>query len=269
MASPRFGHLKYCLTLALVTICSNAFGAAIVPESEAREIARTAIGRGNETFFSVHRREDLEDILCSLASVDANTPSTPPCAFLFELSDEAYEFTQRKVHYHISVHGPFIYYVVVSRGSGDAFRISGFKDSQNEFNRMAKAYQIKVSTDWSASQYLELYRDVDPANARIEMPNSNLEFKQLAEKRFGYAYSDFDTADVHFDHWWKNTKTRMIGHTFGPIISHTKTAFLITFLTLSDIDKGKPDSGPGVLRASIEISADGQITGPASTPIAQ
>ncbi|MGC1597750.1 MAG: hypothetical protein WA774_20535, partial [Candidatus Acidiferrales bacterium] len=103
----------------------------------------------------MHRREDLEDSLCRFIMLGASTDPNPSCAFLFQLSDESCVFKKGKVNYRFSVHGPFSYYVVVSRDSGDIFRIEGLKESRDEFNRMAKAFSIRVTDESDALRYVE------------------------------------------------------------------------------------------------------------------
>jgi hypothetical protein len=180
VASRELGFAGFCIVVML--IFGNTMAAAIVSESQARQIARTAVAPDSSTFLSVHRRQDLEDKLCGFIMLGNGAPQNSSCAFVFEVSEEGYEFKQGKVDIHRSVHGPFIHYVVVSGDSGEAFRIAGFKDSRDEFNRMAKALYLRVWDDSGALQYAELYREVDPTNLRLELPKSDLESKQLAEK---------------------------------------------------------------------------------------
>lgn len=230
------------------------------------DLARGATERAEED-YSVHRREDLEDSLCRFIMLGASTDPNPSCAFLFQLSDESYVFKKGKVNYRFSVHGPFSYYVVVSRDSGDIFRIEGLKESRDEFNRMAKAFSIRVTDESDALRYVELYRALEPTNLMLELPNSNLELKQLAEKRFYYTfYPDFNRAEARFDEWWKAERKGLLRQTLGPIATKTSSGYVVTFLTISDIDKRHPEGGPGLLKASVEISTNGQVTGPTLTP---
>lgn len=274
MALSKFRLAMYgCFIVAQTLASGVATKADTVSEPQARELAKTAIrnarGENQEDFLSVHRREDLEDNLCRFIMLGASTDPNPSCAFLFQVSDDGYEFHKGKVNTYVSVHGPFIHYVVVSRDSGDVFRISGFKDSRDEFNRMAKAFSIRVTDDSDALRYAELYRAVDPTNLRLELPNTNLELKQLAEKRFYYSfYPDFNRAETRFDEWWKTERKGLLRQTLGPIATKTSSGYLVTFLTMSDIDKRQPEGGPGLLEASVQISTDGQVTGPTLTAAA-
>lgn len=267
----KFRRASLPFIFALISSCSNTTGAALISESQAREIARTTVQTGTEhkeTFFSVHRREDLEDNLCWFITLGTSAPPIPSCVFLFEVSDQGYEFKDGKADFHLSIHGPFIYYVAVSQDYGDVFRISGFKDSRDEFDRMAKAFHIRVSDDSDALRYSELYHDVDPTNLRLELPKSNLELKQLAEKRFFESfYPDFRTAESHFDQWWKNAREGLVHQSLGSIVSKTSSGYLVTFLTMSDMQKRQPDGGPSLLKASVEISTSGQVTGPTLAPV--
>lgn len=274
MTHRRFRLANCCCIAIALLLGGNSAEAQSAPvlESQAREIAKTATrnarGEGQEDFLSVHRREDLEDDLCRFIMLGAGTDPNPSCAFLFQVSDDGYEFHKNKVNTHLSVHGPFIHYVVVSRDSGNVYRVSGFKDSLDEFNKMAKTFSIRITDDSDALRYDELYRAVDPTNLRLELPNTNLELKQLAEKRFYYSfYPDFNRAETRFDQWWKSEQKGLLQQTLGPIATKTSSGYLVTFLTVSDIGKRNPETGPGLLKASVEISTDGQVTGPTLSPV--
>jgi hypothetical protein len=273
MKPRRFRLANYCLIAFVLLLYGNSAHAQAAPvsESQARDLARgpiqTATERGEEG-YSVHRREDLEDSLCRFIMLGASKDPNPSCAFVFQLSDESYAFKKGKVNYRFSVHGPFVYYVVVSRNSGDVFRIQGLKESRDEFNRMAKAFSIHVTDDSDALRYAELYRALEPTNLMLELPNTNLELKQLAEKRFYDSfYPDFNRAESRFDEWWKIERAGLLRQTLGPIATKTSSGYVVTFMTMSDIDKRHPEGGPGLLKASVEISTDGQVTGPTLAPV--
>src|SRR5438552_4309351 len=170
-------HLKFAwcvLVLSPSFSCPTFAQHSQLLDEQVREIARKTVSETG--FLSIHRREDLEDIWHSVSVKGAPE--------IFEVSDEGYEFKQNSVDYHFSVHGPFVRLVAVAPQTGDSFRISGFQDAQNEFNRLAKTYEVKVRNELQARDYANLYLQVDPLHYRIDKIQSLLSLKQVAEKKF-------------------------------------------------------------------------------------
>ncbi|MGA8145544.1 MAG: hypothetical protein WB987_16785 [Candidatus Acidiferrales bacterium] len=171
----------------LVMMLAQGSGVGLALSSDdtrAREAARTAVQTkrgGGDTFLVVHRRDDLEDRLCSVADAERDATANRPCAFVFVLSDEGYEFKSGRVSYHLSVHGALSYYVIVSRDLAKIFRVWGFSDSPKQFNEMARATRITLPDELSALRFEQLYADIDPENLKLQPLVSKLQAKQLAE----------------------------------------------------------------------------------------
>ncbi|MGH9428020.1 MAG: hypothetical protein ACRD2L_17180, partial [Terriglobia bacterium] len=141
----------------LITLCvaTSLTSVAQKCDEPAREIARSVVlsatERSTTTYLSIHRREDLEDLFYSLASHDVVGPSRE--VRIFRVSTEGYEVREGRTHYHFSPHGPLVYLVAVDRSSKQAFRLRGFKDSHEEFNRLAATYRIQILSTLQAQEY--------------------------------------------------------------------------------------------------------------------
>jgi hypothetical protein len=114
--------------------------------------------------------------------------------------------------------------VAVAKQSGEVFRIEGFKDSLQEFNRLAKSYQVTLKTDLQADNYFGLYLRVDPENYQLEPTKFLLPLKQLAEWRFNENYEDFESAEPHFDQWWRENEPYLKRLSLRQKINATATA---------------------------------------------
>jgi hypothetical protein len=262
---------KYAMAvlLAAIYLCLPFSADAQVSDDRARDIAKEAVRSSTQrdkAFFSVHRREDLEDAFYSVRSFRDGIFHRDPQ--IFEISDQGYEFKKDSVEYHLSVHGPFVYFLAVASGSGEVFRIAGFKDSQREFNRLAKTYQVKVGNELQAREYADLYLRLDPPNNRVVRSPSLLSLKQLAESRFDDYYNEFLSAESRFNRWWKRHGRAVTRISFAESITKTEQGFVLSFLTMSGIDKNSPDDGPKPLSITLSLSRDGQIEEPAVAPIA-
>ena len=249
----------------LTVFCSAPLGAARAPEHQAREAAKKAVRTYAErnTFFSAHRREDLEDVFHSVTPITDGALNQDPK--IFELSDEGYEFGSDRVEFHSSVHGPVTYLVAVGARSGETFRISGFRDSQTEFNRLAQTYHVSVGTQLQAQDYADLYFRVDPMHYRIFKTASLLLLKQLAERKYYESSDTFSAAEAQFAQWWDKNSNSLSQLTFRDDIATTDGGFTIDFLTLSGIDKKSPIPGPTPLVVRLTISKNGEVDEPRFT----
>jgi hypothetical protein len=140
--------------------------------------------------------------------------------------------------------------------------IAGCKNSSDEFDRMANSYHLRLERESDALNYFEFYLAIDPPHYRLQPPRSELELKQLAERKFSDHYSDFATADAHFNEWWKSTASVLAHCTFGPVVSKTATGYTVKFLTVSDVDPKHETKGVGLLEATVDVRFDGQVTTP-------
>jgi hypothetical protein len=243
-------------------------GNAHIPDESIRQIAREAVWSSTHSagsFLSVHRREDLEDIFYSVRYFRDGIFQRDPQ--ILEVSDAGYEFKNNTVNSHIDIHGPSVYFVAVASESGDTFRIGGFKDSQQEFNRLARSYEVKLSNEFQAQEFASLYMRLDPVNLRLVQTPSLLQLKQLAESRFDDDYKNFALAELSFDRWWSKQQGALARLSLGLKTVATDVGFVASFLTLSGIDRKASANGPAVLRVAIALSKDGQIAEPTLTPV--
>jgi hypothetical protein len=257
--------MRYAMTVKLVALflCLASNAMAQISDERAHEIARETVRSStgaDHTFFRSHRMEDLEDAYYSVRFFADGTFQRDPQ--IFQVSDEGYEFKKDTIEYHLSVHGPFVYFVAVSSRSGDTYRIAGFKDSQREFNRLAKSYQIRLRNELQAQEYARLYLKLDPQNYRLTQTPSLLLLKQLAERRFGEQYADFAQGDVRFEEWWNKHESALAHLSLEEKILTTDKGFMVSFLTLSGIYKTSPSPGPVPMKVTLTLSKDGQIDEP-------
>jgi hypothetical protein len=241
-----------------------------VSEAHAREVARAAVEESlrpeGRAFFSVHRREDLEDSFCSFGWFRGGF-SEPPCAFFFAVSREGYEFHAGKVDHHLCFDACADFYVAITVPSDEAIILRGASDSPDAFNRLARSYRIRVGTGDDAIIYVRMYLDLLPQNRRLELTGPGLELKQLAENRFNASYNSFDVAETQFSRWWGKYGGVMGRQSYAPVATQIPSGYLVTFLTLSDLDDRHRAEGPGLLRASIGVSNEGEITGQKIEPV--
>lgn len=240
---------------------------AQLSEQHLREAAIEAVRISTQqpnTFFVIHRREDMEDILLSVRPYQAGGFERDPQ--IFEVSDDGYEFKNDSVDYHLSVHGPFLYFVAVANATGETFRISGFKDSQTEFNRLAKYYNVKLRTEVQAQEFANLYLQLDPVHYRLAQAASLLQLKQLAEKQFNNYYKAFSSAETRFNQWWTKHESALNRMSFRETSTTTLEGFEVSFLTVSGIDEKSQRDGPLPIRVTLKISKDGQVAEPTLAP---
>ncbi len=263
----RATHVMAVL-LAAMFLCLPSNAKAQLSDERARHIARETVRSSTQrdnAFFSVHRREDLEDAFYSLRGPQDGVFHRDP--HIFEVSDQGYEFKKDSIEYHLSVHGPFVYFLAVASGSGEVFRIAGFRDSQKEFNRLARFYKVRLGNEIQAREYADLYLRLDPLNNRTIRTPSLLLLKQLAESRFDDNYKEFASAESHFDRWWEKHERALGRISFAEDITKTEGGFVLSFLTMSSIDKNSSDNGPAPLRVTLALSSDGQVEKPAFVAI--
>lgn len=250
---------------ALVTGCLSASTIAQIPERN-RQAAIAAVRQSTErssSFFSAHRMEDLEEILRSVRSPQAGLEPAPE---IYEVSDTGYEFKKDGVQYHDSVHGPFIYFVAVANAD-KIFRISGFKDSQSEFNTLAKFYDVDLKSEFQAQDYANLYLRLDPAHCQFVRVASFLQLKQLAEREFGSYYKEFSVAELRFNQWWTNHENALAAMSLKLSTAKTQNGFEISFLTMSNIDHKSEANGPVPLRILLNLNRNGEVAEPKITPL--
>jgi hypothetical protein len=254
-----FWHKHLLLVICVLAVMPRAsIVNAQESEDRVRAIARKSVGEAG--FLSVHRREDLEEVFHSVSP--KGTPQ------MFEIANEGYDFKKDAVGYQFSVHGPSVRFVAVDSQTGRAFRISGFRDAQNEFNGLAESYQVKLGDELQARRYANLYLQLDPLHDQINPIQSLLSLKYLAERRFSEINKDFATAEPQFQRWWTKHESALARLPLEEKIVATEKGFVLTFVTLSGVDKHQPDRGPSPLKVTLTLSKDGQVDAPTFTPIA-
>ena len=235
---------------------------AQISETQARELARNSVqSRTGIEIWSVHRKEDVEERLRSIARSSKDNPG-----FIFLLSDEGYEFRENGFATHLPSEGPIFWYVAVLPSSGQVFEM----DSREGFNKLAASLHVVIGDESSASTCLDLYLDLHPEKHLLdEVVRTPLQAKQMAENQFTRAYDDFQTAETAFDQWWKQNS-----ETFAPVSLHetfkkVDRGFVSKFYIVSGISKKELKNGPELLEVSLPISRDGQMGEVKLTPVAR
>lgn len=252
----------------LLILYSAAAVRAQTSDERAREAAREAVQVSTEranSFFSVHRREDLEEVFLSVRFFQGGRFERDPQ--IFEVTDGGYEFKNGSIDYHLSVHGPFLYFVAVANAPGGVFRIGGFKDSQSEFSRLAKYYNVKLRSEFQAQEYAGLYLRLDPAHYQLVQTTSLLQLKQLAEREFDDNYKGFSSGETRLNQWWAKHESALSRMSFKQTTTAVLEGFEVSFLTLSSIDDKSQADGPTPLRVTLTLTKDGQIAQPTLTPL--
>lgn len=236
-------------------------------DSHARAIAQETVRSWMETwtetdrFFFVTRREDLEiEFWNNVPTVQEGFGKD---FFVFEISTEGDELLEKSVMHHISVHGTRPHIVAVAPASVRFFRLSGFKDSHREFNRLGKVYGARPRGERSLLEYAQFYRHLAPAHMGDPIVRSLLELKQMAERKFDYGSGgDFATGQKHFDKWWAKNSEALARISLEETVTETPGGSVVAWYTLSDISwKGKV-RGPALLKVTLEVSKEGYVQEP-------
>ena len=251
--------------LLLLCLCPATY--AQIADERAHEIAKETVrsARGNDAFFCAHRREDLEDSFYSVLSNTRNAFKRDPR--IFEVSEEGYEFRNDGVRYHFNLHATRSYFVAVATQTGEVFRIGGFNDAQQEFNRLARTYQVRLQNEPQAEDYVSLYLLVDPLSYHLERTQFLFALKQLAERRFDGNNDDFEFREEKFDQWWHKNEAVAKRLSLKQETRATEEGFDVTFITVSDMDRNAPKDGPALLRVTLKLSKGGEVEKPAFAPL--
>jgi hypothetical protein len=200
-------YLLLTSVLALLSVC--AFVTDLTDE-EARPHAISAIEEGAKWAASgnlyVRRREEFEDkIFENQASVNGRISKA---IYMFEVSEAGCEPTSggEKDCSVVNDADPR-WYVAVSRSTGNAYRLSGFDDSDQEFNRMAREARLWMEDELAAADLGTLYFTLRFGPDDVEYgPHHSvvadaMDLKHDVESDFYSSYPDGKAPKV-FDSWW-------------------------------------------------------------------
>jgi hypothetical protein len=236
---------------------------AQVLEAQARQIAKN-VGiqsreRGSERFLRIYRMESLEDIFYSLRPSRPSPNLRDP--YFFEVSNEGLEFAENSYVSHFSVHGPSTSILAISASSGEEFRVSGFRDSHDEFNRLLNAYGVSISRDSQANDLFDLYLQLNPKVGRTFL-GSFLQAKQEAEKAFVESHKNFAEAQRLFEKWWAGQRDFLSRIDFQKATLEKDGGFVLSFYSFSGSRKGGRFEGLELLKVSIELTVQGRLEKP-------
>lgn len=223
-------------------------------DEQAREKAKVALrleldlpeGR----FLNVHRREDFEDDLFFFEHKYKGRPSKG--VYFFEISKEGIEITKEGVSFYTVEDAHPLWYVAVSRSTGEAYKLYGFDHALLEFNRMISDIPVSV-TEGNAESYAISCLQFTYASQFKTLVFDRLRLKHAMERYF-HEYNPEATAWKRSETWWKKFKATGSRLTLAPTVQHSNDTYLVSekVLTLGENDE------PTLEEWKLEIFPDGK-----------
>lgn len=255
------------LPLVLASVFPHS--TAQISAEQARDAANAEIHKpellGGSGFLRLLRRQDLEDEFCEFAWLSGKV-ETPPCVFLFEATSDGPEFSTGKLKRHTCCDACPDYYVAVSIPDRDVFPMLGIQRSLDEFNRLASAYHVKISSETDAVSYARLYFELVHFNRPMDIPSSPLDAKRSAELKFYGLNGHLDAAEKELSHWWKKNGDAIGRQSFEWSAHGTAQGYEVKFPQLSDVDRKRQAAGPALLACTIEVAREGLMEEPQCRP---
>src|SRR5262245_29229555 len=106
-------------------------------ETQRRNLAKSVVRTQDKRngFLRVRRDEAIEDLFCSLIRTKRSEYERD--IYFFEVSREGAEFLgDGTIVHHVSAHESRPYFVAVAADTGNSYRVGGFRDTREEFNRL-------------------------------------------------------------------------------------------------------------------------------------
>jgi hypothetical protein len=242
------------------------FGLAVLPilifpahaqmsDQGAREQGRDAIRSHMHfepsKFLQVQKNGMLEQLLAEMVA----RPSWSE--LIYNVSEEGNEIKEHTVIHHIVMDGDPTFTIAINPASGNLYRIRGFTDSLDEFNRLITEANTKILTAYQAEAVANFYREVNPEKYYPIVPLSSLlDLKQTAERQCQAI--PFDPNDKKFDTWWKRAKPLYQDVQFKQTTSQSGGGYAVEWIALSSTGPGMCGGAP--LRARLEVSSVGHAS---------
>lgn len=226
----------------LITLCFAVTCQAQVTDQQAQLIAasvtRSESGYPESKPLRTLRRQDLEDGL--FRSQIKQVGKIQKAAYFYEVSTDGYfVLSPNEAIYVDSADGHLIWLVAVSVATGEPYRLFGFKNANNEFNRLAKHANIVIRD----AQHAELYALTflaaveDPHADRIVSSSRGLRHK--VEDYFFSNYAD-KMAERFYKRWWSGFSRTGSKVLFEPIASADPGGYEVIVPTISGSAEKKP-----------------------------
>jgi hypothetical protein len=248
------------VAVMLFLLSSTLAASAQVTESEASDLAKKAVltdlGESKDSFLAVYSAPSLQQLFAQILSEGHS-----PLPFVFHISNEGEEHLGNVTKYHVP--SDFILDSLVAISiSGEVYRIREGHNSQGELNRLAKDYHVKIESEEQAQKYLAWYLAVRPYLSLTEI-HSAQQLKDEAEHTIkGWGKSP-EEDNANFEAWWRKHERQANRLNYNEQVTRTDRGFLVSFYVLSDTDRKHLNRGPGILRVSMEFSANGEAASPA------
>src|SRR6266403_5129598 len=206
--------ILFLSTVLLLQFVPRASGA--ISDPEAREKAKEAITqeakRGNGGLYT-NRVEKFEDEFLNY-QVSIYEGEVGKGIYVYEVSEagcepELNEKGSRSCA--IVMDADPRWYVAVSRESGIAYRVSGFEDSRQEFNRMASDLHVRLTKAEDARSYglfflLLLYGpETNMGGPPVRPVKTDYSIRRAAEDDFHWSYKESEY-EKRLDSWWNRFK---------------------------------------------------------------
>lgn len=179
---------------------------------KAKEAIRAEAKRGNEGLFVI-RLEKFEDEFLTY-QVPIYEGRVGKGIYVYEVSSAGCDTELNDKGFRacaVVVDADPRWYVAVSRESGIAYRLSGFDDSRQEFNRMASDLHIHLNKPADAKNYglfflLLLYGPETTLDGpQVRPVETEYSLRRAAEDDFHSMYKELEY-ETRFDDWWSRFK---------------------------------------------------------------
>ena len=191
-----------CLLLFVTfypVICYGDIG-----ELQAKLIAETTT---KETFthnkslpLRVHRREDLEDNVFSFQRKIIG--KIAKAVYIFEVTNVGHFVISPEDSIYVgSSDGQQKWLVAISINSGQPYKLFGFKNAEEEFNKLIESADIVISTSERVQLYTYLYFNLVVDLDSTTLLFSNRDLKHKSEDIF-FTYNPEKKAQKLYRDWW-------------------------------------------------------------------
>jgi len=246
---------------------------APISDATAREKAKQAIrevGQGSSPLYTKRREEFEEEILEYEVSIFEGHVAKG--VFAYEVSEagcepELNEKGSRSCS--VVMDADPRWYVLVSKESGIAYRVSGFKDSQTEFNRMALDLHIRLRDAAAVERYGQLFLglhygpETSMGGPHIRFVANEFAARQAAEEDFHWSYKESEY-EQRFGAWWKRFTARRPKLGVTAEIDKEAQTYEVSVPVLKMMNFSVPpfkrlDDAPTIMRIHVVIGINGSI----------
>lgn len=233
-------------TLSITTATSQAQPNEQKSRDDIRRLVRLQLHLAPDHFLIVQRDEQLEQRLTLERGKGG--------VFLYRVSQAGDEIKGNAVVHHIFTDTDPTYIVAVN-ADGSMYRVHGFSDSGQEFERLLTAVMAKISSPEDAELAADFYREVNPTNQPLTRISGLLDLKQAAERQCQTV--NFDDGERAFDAWWSRAKSLYTAAQFKEAVARSEDGYIVQWIVLSSPSPGMCAGVP--VQARLYVGSDGHI----------